>query len=151
MSVPEDDSFEIDIALEADIVATSTLLGVSLTPELVENNKQMFLEVVKVLEQAKPKALKLTRLARKGCGYLRVERFDITIGNLKVYEVIIKKDSEMVKCKREQSISLALKAIKESNDEDSTTFKSEDEEYAMAIREFKILKKTRKIRKTTTR
>ncbi|GKB60195.1 hypothetical protein Tco_0916381 [Tanacetum coccineum] len=57
---------------------------------------------------------------------------DELIGNLKVYEVIIKKDSEMVKEKREQSRSLALKAKKESSDEDSSTFDSEDEEYAMA-------------------
>ncbi|GKB89644.1 zf-CCHC domain-containing protein [Tanacetum coccineum] len=57
---------------------------------------------------------------------------DELIGNLKVYEVIIMKDSEMVKGKREQSRSLALKAIKESSDKDSSTSKSEDEEYAMA-------------------
>nr|GFA73830.1 hypothetical protein [Tanacetum cinerariifolium] len=62
MSAPEDDSFEIDDDLAADIVATSTLLGVSLTPALDENNKQMFPKVVKVLEQAEPKALELTRL-----------------------------------------------------------------------------------------
>ncbi|GJT87159.1 hypothetical protein Tco_1068876 [Tanacetum coccineum] len=37
---------------------------------------------------------------------------DELINNLKVYEVIIKKDSEMVKDKREQSRSLALKAKK---------------------------------------
>nr|GEV67164.1 zf-CCHC domain-containing protein/DUF4219 domain-containing protein/UBN2 domain-containing protein [Tanacetum cinerariifolium] len=35
---------------------------------------------------------------------------DELIGNLKVYEVIIKKDSEMVKAKRELNRSLALKA-----------------------------------------
>ncbi|GKB10598.1 hypothetical protein Tco_0844521, partial [Tanacetum coccineum] len=52
---------------------------------------------------------------------------------MKVYEVIIKKDSEMVQNKREQSRSLALKAKKESSDEDSSTSDSEDEEYAMAI------------------
>nr|GFA48633.1 hypothetical protein [Tanacetum cinerariifolium] len=63
MSAPEDDSFEIDDALAADIVANSTLLGVSLTPALVENNKQMFPKVVKVLEQAEPKALKLTSVS----------------------------------------------------------------------------------------
>ncbi|GKB32091.1 hypothetical protein Tco_0871492 [Tanacetum coccineum] len=40
------------------------------------------------------------------------------IGNLKVYEVIIKKDSEMVKGRREQSRSLTLKAKNESSDED---------------------------------
>ncbi|GJR42791.1 hypothetical protein Tco_1310894 [Tanacetum coccineum] len=62
---------------------------------------------------------------------------DKLIGNLKVYEVIIKKDSKMLKDKREQSRSLALKAKKEYSDEDSSTFDSEDEEYAMAVRDFK--------------
>ncbi|GJV07007.1 hypothetical protein Tco_1344663 [Tanacetum coccineum] len=59
----------------------------------------------------------------------------------KVYEVIIKKDSEMVKGKREQSRSLALKAKKESSDEESLTSDSEDEEYAMAVRDFKKFSK----------
>nr|GEZ01861.1 UBN2 domain-containing protein [Tanacetum cinerariifolium] len=62
---------------------------------------------------------------------------DELIGNLKVYEVIIKNDSEMVKGKREQNRYLALKAKKESSDEDSSTSDSEDEEYAMAMRDFK--------------
>ncbi|GJW62201.1 hypothetical protein Tco_0111536 [Tanacetum coccineum] len=62
---------------------------------------------------------------------------DELIGNLKVYEVIIKNDSEMVKGKREQNRSLALKAKKESSDEDSSTFDSENEEYAMVVRDFK--------------
>nr|GEZ50141.1 UBN2 domain-containing protein [Tanacetum cinerariifolium] len=47
-----------------------------------------------------------------------------------------KKDSEMVKGKREQSRSLALKAKKESGDEESLTSDSEDEEYAMVVKEF---------------
>ncbi|GJY87100.1 hypothetical protein Tco_0501728 [Tanacetum coccineum] len=68
---------------------------------------------------------------------------DELIGNLKVYVVIIKKDSEMIKGKREQSRSLALKAKKESSDEDSSTSESEDEEYAMAVREFKKIFKRR--------
>ncbi|GJW03959.1 hypothetical protein Tco_1562815 [Tanacetum coccineum] len=46
---------------------------------------------------------------------------DELIGNLKVYEVIINKDSKMVKGKREQSRSLALKAKKKSSDKDSST------------------------------
>ncbi|GJT89949.1 hypothetical protein Tco_1078794 [Tanacetum coccineum] len=62
---------------------------------------------------------------------------DELIENLKVYEVIIKNDSEMVKGKREQNRSLALKAKKESSDEDSSTSDSEDEEYAMAVGDFK--------------
>ncbi|GJW78114.1 hypothetical protein Tco_0139796 [Tanacetum coccineum] len=59
---------------------------------------------------------------------------DELIGNLKVYEEVIKKDSEIVKSKREQSRSIALKARKESSDDDSSTSDSEDEEYAMAVR-----------------
>nr|GEU92460.1 uncharacterized mitochondrial protein AtMg00810-like [Tanacetum cinerariifolium] len=53
---------------------------------------------------------------------------DKLISNLKVYEVIIKKDSEIVKGKREQSRSLTLKAKKESSDDESLTSESEDEE-----------------------
>ncbi|GJW54732.1 hypothetical protein Tco_0098817 [Tanacetum coccineum] len=41
---------------------------------------------------------------------------DELIGNLKVYEEVIKKDSETVKSKREQSRSIALKARKESSE-----------------------------------
>nr|GEU66984.1 hypothetical protein [Tanacetum cinerariifolium] len=62
---------------------------------------------------------------------------DELIENLKVYEVIIKKDSEIVKGKKEQNRSLALKAKKESSYEDSSTSDSEDEEYAMAMRDFR--------------
>nr|GEV25624.1 zf-CCHC domain-containing protein/UBN2 domain-containing protein [Tanacetum cinerariifolium] len=69
--------------------------------------------------------------------------YHLMIGNLKVYEVIIKKDSEMVKGKREQNRSLAMKAKKESSDENSLTSDSEDEEYAMAVRDFKKFFKRR--------
>ncbi|GJY64534.1 monodehydroascorbate reductase [Tanacetum coccineum] len=68
---------------------------------------------------------------------------DELIGNLKVYEEVIKKDSETVKSKREQSRSIALKARKESSDDDSSTSDSEDEEYAMAVKRLhEILKYT---------
>nr|GEU68839.1 zinc finger, CCHC-type [Tanacetum cinerariifolium] len=49
----------------------------------------------------------------------------------------------MVQGKREQNRSLALKAKKESSDEDSAAFDSEDEEYAMAVRDFKKFFKRR--------
>ncbi|GJY55422.1 hypothetical protein Tco_0454537 [Tanacetum coccineum] len=49
----------------------------------------------------------------------------------------------MVTGKREQNRSLALKAKKESSDEDSLTSNSEDEEYAMAVRDFKKFFKRR--------
>ncbi|GJU35701.1 transposase, MuDR, MULE transposase domain protein [Tanacetum coccineum] len=53
------------------------------------------------------------------------------------------KDSEMIKGKIEQNKSLALKAKRESSDEDSSTSDSEDEEYAMAVRDFKKFFKRR--------
>nr|GEW56134.1 zf-CCHC domain-containing protein/UBN2 domain-containing protein [Tanacetum cinerariifolium] len=62
---------------------------------------------------------------------------DKLIGNLKVYEEVIKKNSEAVKRKREQSRSISLKARKESSDDDSSTSDSKDEKYAMAVRDFK--------------
>ncbi|GJU28754.1 hypothetical protein Tco_1167375 [Tanacetum coccineum] len=61
---------------------------------------------------------------------------DEHIGNLKVYEIIIKKDSEIVIAKVERK-SLALKAQKESSDEERLTSGSEDEEYVMAVGDFK--------------
>nr|GEX86548.1 transposase, Ptta/En/Spm, transposase, Tnp1/En/Spm-like protein [Tanacetum cinerariifolium] len=56
--------------------------------------------------------------------------------NLKVHEMIINKDFEIVKAKGEIK-SLALKAKKESSDEEFFTFGSEDEEYTMTVRDFK--------------
>ncbi|GJR85352.1 hypothetical protein Tco_0209363 [Tanacetum coccineum] len=68
---------------------------------------------------------------------------DELIGNLKIYEVIIKNDSEMVKGKREQNRSLAFKDKKESSNEDCSTSDSEDEEYVMAMKYFKNFFKRR--------
>ncbi|GJX25128.1 hypothetical protein Tco_0231424, partial [Tanacetum coccineum] len=67
---------------------------------------------------------------------------DELIGNLKVHEIIIKKDIKIVKAKVERK-SLALKAKKESSDEECSTSGSEDEEYAMAVRDFKKFFKRR--------
>ncbi|GJT99206.1 hypothetical protein Tco_1094724 [Tanacetum coccineum] len=60
---------------------------------------------------------------------------DELIRNLKVHELIIKKDSEIVKAKGERK-SLDLKAKKESSDEECSTSGSEDKEYAMTVRDF---------------
>ncbi|GJZ38996.1 zf-CCHC domain-containing protein [Tanacetum coccineum] len=74
------------------------------------------------------------------------------MGAQKFLEEIIKKRfekpqkqkiNETVKSKREQSRSIALKARKESSDDDSSTSDSEDEEYAMAVRDFKKFFKRR--------
>nr|GEV63117.1 zf-CCHC domain-containing protein/UBN2 domain-containing protein [Tanacetum cinerariifolium] len=61
---------------------------------------------------------------------------DELIANLKVYEMIIKKDSELVKAKGERNF-VALKAKKESSDEECSNSESEDKEYAMVVRDFK--------------
>nr|GFA44181.1 UBN2 domain-containing protein [Tanacetum cinerariifolium] len=68
---------------------------------------------------------------------------DELIGNLKVYEEVIKKDSENIKSKREQSRSIAFKDRKESSNDDSSTSDSEDEEYTIAVRDFKKFFKRR--------
>ncbi|GJZ51345.1 retrovirus-related pol polyprotein from transposon TNT 1-94 [Tanacetum coccineum] len=82
-------------------------------------------------------------------GYNKYTQKDLTslsldelIGNLKVHEMLIKKDSEIFKAKGEMRY-VALKAKKESSDEKCLTFRSEDEEYAMVVRDFKKFFKRR--------
>ncbi|GJV28061.1 retrovirus-related pol polyprotein from transposon TNT 1-94 [Tanacetum coccineum] len=67
---------------------------------------------------------------------------DYSSKNYVIHEMIIKKDSEIVKAKVKRK-SLALKAKKESSDEECLTFDSEDEEYAMAVKDFKKFFKRR--------
>ncbi|GJR75533.1 zf-CCHC domain-containing protein [Tanacetum coccineum] len=62
---------------------------------------------------------------------------DELIGNLKVHEVVMEKDSEIYRGKKERVKSIALKAKKESSDDETSTSESDDEEYAMAVRNFK--------------
>ncbi|GJY17450.1 retrovirus-related pol polyprotein from transposon TNT 1-94 [Tanacetum coccineum] len=57
---------------------------------------------------------------------------DELIGNLKVHEMIIKKDSEIVKAKGERK-SLALKAKKKSSDEECSTSRSEENDFINQI------------------
>ncbi|GJS82011.1 zf-CCHC domain-containing protein [Tanacetum coccineum] len=62
---------------------------------------------------------------------------DELIGNLKVYEVVLEKDSEISKRKKEKYKSLSLKARKVSSDEEVSCSSSDDEEYAMVVTDFK--------------
>ncbi|GKE17269.1 zf-CCHC domain-containing protein, partial [Tanacetum coccineum] len=62
---------------------------------------------------------------------------DELIGNLKVYEVVLEKDSEASKNKKEKYKLLALKAKKVSSDEEASCSDSDDKEYAIAVRDFK--------------
>ncbi|GJT97731.1 hypothetical protein Tco_1093249, partial [Tanacetum coccineum] len=57
---------------------------------------------------------------------------DELIGNLKVHEVVMEKDSKIYKGKKERIKSIALKAKKESSDDETSTSGSDDKEYAMA-------------------
>ncbi|GJW61821.1 copia protein [Tanacetum coccineum] len=59
------------------------------------------------------------------------------IGNLKVHKVVMEKDSVIYRGKKERINSIALKAKKESSDDETSTSGSDDEEYAMAVRNFK--------------
>ncbi|GKC31595.1 hypothetical protein Tco_1038889 [Tanacetum coccineum] len=83
------------------------------------------------------KELDRTGLKDKSVLLAYTDRFHYElIGNLKVYEVVIEKDSEASKTKKEKCKSLALKAKKVSSDEE-TSCSSSDDEYAMAVRDFK--------------
>ncbi|GJY71853.1 zf-CCHC domain-containing protein [Tanacetum coccineum] len=62
---------------------------------------------------------------------------DELIGNLKVHEVVMEKDSKIYRGKREKIKSIALKAKKESSDDETSASGSDDEEYAMAVKNFK--------------
>ena len=62
---------------------------------------------------------------------------DELIGNLKVHEMVMEKDSEIVKGNKEKVKSIALKARVQSSDDDESSSDSDDEEYAMAVRDFK--------------
>ncbi|GJZ55423.1 retrovirus-related pol polyprotein from transposon TNT 1-94 [Tanacetum coccineum] len=67
---------------------------------------------------------------------------DELIGNLKVHEMIIKKDYKIVKAKGERR-SLVVKAKKESSNEECLTSGSEDKEYVIGVRDFKKFFKRR--------
>ncbi|GJT75320.1 zf-CCHC domain-containing protein [Tanacetum coccineum] len=62
---------------------------------------------------------------------------DELIRNLKIHKVVMEKDSKIYKGKKEKVKSIALKAKKESSDDETSTSRSDDEEYAMAVRNFK--------------
>nr|GEX14050.1 uncharacterized mitochondrial protein AtMg00810-like [Tanacetum cinerariifolium] len=75
-------------------------------------------------------------------------RFNTIIASLKaldesfssrnhVYEVVLEKDSETSKNKKEKYKSLALKAKKVSSNEEASCLDNDNEEYAMAVRDFK--------------
>nr|GEU43226.1 zf-CCHC domain-containing protein/UBN2 domain-containing protein [Tanacetum cinerariifolium] len=61
---------------------------------------------------------------------------DELIGNLKAHEVVMEKDFKIYRGKKERVKSIALKAKKESSDDETSTSVIDDEEYVMAVRNF---------------
>ncbi|GJZ31548.1 zf-CCHC domain-containing protein [Tanacetum coccineum] len=114
-----------------------------LKKKLAKNNEAKMNCVRKIL------GISIQKLAPKVNGTIEESKnlttlpLDELIGNLKVYEEVIKKDFEMVKGKKKQSRSLALKVKKDVSGEESSSSDSEDEEYAMAVKEFKKFCKRR--------
>ncbi|GJX59432.1 zf-CCHC domain-containing protein [Tanacetum coccineum] len=62
---------------------------------------------------------------------------DELIDNLKVHEIVMENGFEIYKGKKERVKSIALKAKKESSDDETSTSGSDDEVYAMTVRNFK--------------
>ncbi|GJR51958.1 hypothetical protein Tco_1402479 [Tanacetum coccineum] len=110
-------------------------------PHGFEGYLKMVVEIRKFLRALHPK-WRANVIAIEKPKDLTLLSLDELIGNLKVHEMIIKKGSKIVKAKVERK-SLALKAKKESSDEECSTSGSEDEEYAMAVRYFKKFFKRR--------
>ncbi|GJT48512.1 retrovirus-related pol polyprotein from transposon TNT 1-94 [Tanacetum coccineum] len=132
-TIPEEESIDNVFSRFNTIITSLKALDEGFSSK---NYVRKFLRALHPKWRAKVKAIEESK-------NLTTLSLDELIGNLKVYEVIIKKDSEMVKGKREQSRSLALKAKRESSDEESSTFDHENEEYAMAMRDFKKFFKRR--------
>ncbi|GJT77764.1 hypothetical protein Tco_1044489 [Tanacetum coccineum] len=131
--IPEEESIDNAFAKFNTIITSLKALDESFSSK---NCVRKFLRALHPKWRAKVTAIEESK-------NLTTLSLDKLIGNLKVYKEIIKKDSKTVKSKREQSRSIALKARKESSDDDSSTFDSEDEEYAMAVRDFKKFFKRR--------
>ncbi|GJV20617.1 hypothetical protein Tco_1369637 [Tanacetum coccineum] len=68
---------------------------------------------------------------------LSTQPLDDLISNLKFYEVVLENDLEISKNKKEKYKSLALKARKVLSEEEATSMDSDDEKYAMVVRDFK--------------
>ncbi|GJU44577.1 hypothetical protein Tco_1201843 [Tanacetum coccineum] len=120
--IPEEESINNEFAKFNTIITSLKALDESFSSK---NCVRKFLKALHPKWRSKVTAIEESK-------NLTTLSLDELIGNLKVYEEVIKKDSETFKSKREQSRSISLKARKESSDDDSSTSDSKDEEYAMA-------------------
>ncbi|GJU30803.1 hypothetical protein Tco_1174392 [Tanacetum coccineum] len=131
--IPEEESIDNAFAKFNTIITSLKALDESFSSK---NCVRKFLKALHPKWRAKVTAIEESK-------NLTTLSLDELIENLKVYEKVIKKDSKTVKSKKEQSRYIALKARKDSSDDDSSTFDSEDEEYVIAVRDFKKFFKRR--------
>ncbi|GJX77027.1 hypothetical protein Tco_0323838 [Tanacetum coccineum] len=102
---------------------------------------ELFKEQCEAVQDEQTKELtKVTRLKNQAIEEskdLSSLALDELIGNLKVHEVVMEKDSKIYRGKKKRIKSIALKAKKESSDDETSASGSDDEEYAMVVRNFK--------------
>ncbi|GKC07157.1 hypothetical protein Tco_0998767 [Tanacetum coccineum] len=98
--IPEEESIDNAFARFNNIITSLTTLDEGFSSK---NYVRKFLRALRPKWRAKITAIEESK------DLISLSLYEL-IGNLKFYEVIIKKDSEMVKGEREQNRSLALKA-----------------------------------------
>ncbi|GKC92185.1 hypothetical protein Tco_1157627 [Tanacetum coccineum] len=126
-TILEEESIDIVFAIFNTIIYILKALDEGFSSK---NYVRKFLRVLHPKWRAKVKTIEES----KDLSSLALEEF---IGNLKVHEVIMEKDSKIYKGKRERVKSIALKAKKEFSDVETSTSISDDKEYAMAVIDFK--------------
>nr|GEW77793.1 hypothetical protein [Tanacetum cinerariifolium] len=84
-----------------------------------------------VIGNLNQKTLRAKVMAIKESKDLSSLALDELIDNLKVHEVVMEKDSETYRGKKERIKSISLKAKKKYSDDETLTSESDDEEYAM--------------------
>ena len=131
-AIPEDESIDSAFARFNTIITSLKALDEGIS---VKSCVRKFLRALHPKWRAKVTAIEESK-------DLASISLDELIGNLKVHELIIKNDSQIVKSKVERK-SIALKAKKEINEDEESCSESEDEEYALAVREFKKFFKRR--------
>ncbi|GJU08729.1 hypothetical protein Tco_1125159 [Tanacetum coccineum] len=126
-TIHEEESIDSDFARFNTIISSLKALDEGFSSK---NYVRKFLRALHPKWRAKVKAIEESK-------DLSSLALDELIGNLKVHEVVMEKDYEIYKGKKERVKSIALKAKKESSDDETLTSGSDDEEYAMVVRNFK--------------
>ncbi|GJX37805.1 DUF4219 domain-containing protein [Tanacetum coccineum] len=129
-TIPEEESIDSGFARFNTII---TSLKTLVEGFYSKNYVRKFLEALHPKWRAKVTTIEESK-------YLLSLALDELIDNLKVHEVVMEKDSEIYRGKKERIKSITLKANKESSDDETSTSESDDKEYAMAN---KILKAKR--------